>query len=128
LNTGIKQIHTSECVYDELNSLFKKNIISQQTGCEKDSKFISRKLINLEIQKDKLYDLYLEDDYFTRDDLKRKLTQLDNKISHLTKHLKSLKISSKNLQLEVTSVMEAIKNIPTRFTSADNSQKGLILR
>ena len=111
-----------------LKSLFGGAIIRHQKDRNKDVSVLSRRITNLEIKKNKLYDLYLEDDYFTRDDLKRKLVEIDKLIHSLKTHYKSLSFDKEKLQIEVNNVIDTFNKLPEMYESADHDKKARILK
>ena len=82
----------------------------------------------MEIKRNKLYDLYLDDDYFTRDDLKIKLNQLDKQIKALESHFKTLHFDHKKLKIEVDNVIDMFNKFPGRYDNSDLEKKFAILR
>ena len=82
----------------------------------------------MEVKKNKLYDLYLEDDYFTRDDLKRKLLEIDRSIHSLKTHYKSLAFDQEKLQIEVNNVIQTFQGLPEMYGISDQEKKAQILK
>ncbi len=52
------------------------------------------------IKKIELYNLYLEDGYFSRDDLNRKLEIFDRLIKGLKQHLKSMSVDTEKIRAD----------------------------
>ena len=119
--------------FDPLFAEFIKNILSDAiSGSKKDSgrekQVIRRKISAMEVKKDKLYDLFLEDDHFNRDDLRRKLENFDKEIEGLTNHAKALGVNAEKLKIEVDNVISTLQALPGRYSLANNERKALILR
>jgi len=111
-----------------LKSLFGGAIIRHQKDRNKDIAVLGHKINSLEVKKNKLYDLYIDDDYFTRDDLKRKLMELDRSIHSLKSHYKSLQVDQARLQVEVNNVIETFRSLPEMYGIANQEKKARILK
>ena len=128
IDNEIARVSFSLPLADLLKSLFGSAIIRHQKDRNKDVAVLRRRINTLEVKKNKLYDLYLEDDYFTRDDLKRKLLEIDRSIHSLKTHYKSLAFDQEKLQIEVNNVIQTFQGLPEMYDILDQEKKAQILK
>jgi hypothetical protein len=63
--------------------LFDETFMNDKKDSKREALSLRRRISSMEVKKDRLYNLYFEDDYFSRDDLKRKLEIFDREIKGL---------------------------------------------
>jgi hypothetical protein len=71
IDKEVSRVSFSTEFADLLKSLFGGAIIRHKKDGDKNSTVLKRRINCLEVKKNKFYDLFLEDDYFNRDDLKK---------------------------------------------------------
>ncbi len=111
-----------------LQKLFEENLANNHKDSKRELLSIRRRISGLEVKKDRLYNLFLEDDYFSRDDLKRKLDIFDREIKALKQHYKSMNIDHEKVRVEVAHVINTFRDFPVRYAGADRGRKAAILR
>ncbi len=128
IDKKVKSISFSPELANLLKELFGGAIIRHRNDRNKDIAVLNRRINSMELKKNKLYELYIDDDYFTRDDLKRKLVEIDRAINSLKSHFKALQIDHDRLQVEVNNVINTFLNLPETYGTADRDKKALILK
>jgi len=111
-----------------LQMLFDETLMSAKKDSRREILSLKRRISSMEVKKDRLYNLYLEDDYFSRDDLKRKLEIFDREIKGLKQHLKSMSVDTEKIRVEVNHVINTFRDFPVRYAAADRAKKASILR
>ncbi len=128
IDLTVEQCRFSPGFAEFLRMLFEKTLQESSKDVRRDLLVIRRKISSLEVKKDRLYNLFLEDDYFSRDDLKRKLENFDREIKSLKQHQKSLGIDAEKVRVEVAHVISAFRDFPGRYAGSDRLRKAAILR
>jgi hypothetical protein len=111
-----------------LQMLFDETFMNKRKDSKREIPSVRRRISSLEVKKDRLYNLYLEDEYVSRDDLKRKLEIFDREIKALKQHYKSMSVDNEKVRIEVTHVINTFRDFPGRYAEADRSRKAAILR
>ena len=128
INKAVAGLELEDSMASSLKNLFSERFTSVGKDNGREILSLRRKISNLEVNKNKLYDLYLEDDYFTRDDLKRKLAQLDKSIMTLNAHLKSLSVDYQRVDIEVQHVIATFMELPGLYMKSEPAKKVAILK
>jgi len=113
---------------DMMKTLFGNTIINHKKEQNKEIIAHRRRLNGLELKKNRLYDLYSEDENFSRDDLKRKLLEIDRSIVSLKSYLASLESDQKLSTLEVEDVMATFLGLRDIYKKAESGKKARILK
>lgn len=111
-----------------LQMLFDETLMGAKKDSRREIPSLKRRISSMEVKKDRLYNLYLEDEYFSRDDIKRKLEIFDREIKGLKQHLKSMSVDTEKIRVEVTHVINTFRDFPVRYAATDRSKKAAILR
>ncbi len=113
---------------DMMKTLFGNTIVNHKK--ERNSEIIGqrRRLSGLELKKNRLYDLYSEDENFSRDDLKRKLLEIDRSIVSLKSYLASLEGDQKQATLEVEDIIATFLGLRNVYKTSKDEKKARILK
>jgi len=111
-----------------MKSLFGNTIINHKK--ERNSEIIGqrRRLSGLELKKNRLYDLYSDDENFSREDLKRKLLEIDRSIVSLRSYLSSLEQDQKQATLDVEDVIITFQGLREVYKTSKSEKKARILK
>lgn len=113
---------------DMMRALFGNTIINHKK--ERNSEIMGqrRRLSGLELKKNRLYDLYTEDENFSREDLKRKLFEIDRSIVSLKSYLSSLEQDQKQATLDVEDVIITFLGLRDVYKTSKSEKKVRILK
>jgi hypothetical protein len=105
-----------------LQMLFDETLKNNKKDSRREILSLKRRISSMEVKKDRLYNLYLEDEYFSQDDLKRKLEIFDREIKGLKQHLKTMSMDNEKVCIEITHVINTFRDFPVRYAAADRAK------
>jgi len=121
-DSEMKRISMSEEFYSDLKEIFKSVLQEKESSSDHEKKVIFSKLANLNIKKQRFYDLFGEGGIDA--------AELRDQIDRINLHIKSLEDSKSKLVentdsliLRISRILENIRNMPKIYISSQDEKK-----
>lgn len=127
LDAAVQGIEYSKRFADDLKNMFKNSVEVKKRSQSANKGAIRRKVSDLELKKDKYYDLFAEDK-LNKSDLIRQIKRCDEEIKILEKDMQAIEVDKDKFLLTMADVIERIRRLPANYKNSKGKDKVNLIR